>query len=328
MKVRFWLVVPVVATLGLGTGAKAQAGQLVLTPRWRLTHAWLGTANGPLFSSVVANSRYVAFITFRGFGASWPSRPKTVLIDRRTGKQRVLTRSPCGGEFASELAIGGPWLMCTVSPVSAWLYNLQRGTWTSLQTPCPGELCGQVAVGTYWAKVVGVSHGVPGGPASSSVELVNIQTGSVVDDPATPGGSINDDLSSADGQQSLCPPLRYPGGGLVRSVAFYGRFALATSAAPANTEGVAYLQACTSQLNLRLGTPWAASTQAVLWSTSPGSAGPYSLKGLFLPSLRHFTIRLPRDLTASISTLALSGRLLYVGSNTGHLWVTELPARG
>lgn len=320
MRVRFWLVAALMATLALGTGAGA-AGQLVLKPRWRLKLAWLGTINGPNFygpnsSPVVANSRYVAFVTYRGFGASWPSRPRTVLIDKRSGKQRVLTRSPCAGS----ITIGGPWLMCTVSPVSAWLYNLGRGSWTNVYTPCLGELCGQVAVGAHWIKVVGASHGsgtpgTPGSRGNTLVALVNIQTGNVLNDPAIPGGSTSDDLNSSSGERSLCPPLRYP------PVTFYGRFALIANG------GIPNLQACNSQLNTQLGARWAASSNAVVWSTTPGQTGRYSLQGVFLPSLRHFTIRLPSDLAAGISTIALSGRSLYVDSNTGHLWTAQLPAR-
>lgn len=323
LRVRFWLVAALVAMLALGSGVGAQAGQLVLKPRWRLKLAWLGTVNGPNFngpnsSPVVANSRYVAFVTYRGFGASWPTRPKTVLIDKRTGKQRVLTRSPCAGS----ITIGGPWLMCTVSPVSAWLYNLRRGGWTNVHTPCLGELCDQAAVGTYWIKTFGVSHGLPGVPIRPSVGLVNIRTGSVIGDPAIPGGSTSDDLNSASGQQGLCPPLRYPPDVVVGSVTFYGRFALIANG------GIPQLQACKSQLNLRLGAPWAASTNAVVWSTPPVQAGRYLMQGVFLPSLRHFTIRLPRDLAGGISAIAVSGRSLYVDSNTGHLWTAQLPTRG
>ncbi len=325
VRVRFSLGAVLVATLALGwgAGAGAQAGQLVLKPRWQLTPAWLGTSNaqnfsGPNSSSVVANSRYVAFVTNRGFGASWPTRPKTVLIDERTGKQRVLTRSPCTGS----ITIGGPWLMCTVSPVSAWLYNLRRGGWTDMYTPCPGNLCGQVAIGTYWVKIAWGSH------SGAGVELVNIQTGSVIGDPGIAGGSISDDLNSPSGQQTLCPPLRYPGNALASSVTFYGRFALATGAAAAGASDITYLQACNSRLNLQLGAPWAASTNAVVWSATTGQAGRYSLQGVFLPSMRHFTIRLPRDLAAGISAIAISGHSLYVDSNTGHLWTAQLPARG
>jgi hypothetical protein len=111
-------------------------------------------------------------------------------------------------------------------------------------------------------------------------------------------------------------------------LAFYGRFALASGARP-NFTNYQYVERCGSRLRVNFSTNGrvAASARAVVWQP-----GPTSLHGVFLPSLRAFTIPLPSTLRAAHGVIAaLTRHTLYVLGDdgtfrTGQLWAATMPS--
>jgi hypothetical protein len=216
------------------------------------------------------------------------------------------------------------------------LYNLSDGSWAPFQisSQCRG-FCGPVAVGRYWVKIVS-DEGSPAGYPFYDYYLQNIATGQFERDPATPGGTVFDDLSAPSGSVPLCRPLQYPSvfpreGPFLGQLTFYGQFAVTfgqeLEGSPAYPgAGTSSLRRCGSKLNLVIGadgyTP-VASSRAVVTTRDD-----ITFHGLFLPSLRRFTIRLPVSLQGDASLLAVTDRTIYVGKFDGpaQLWAATLPS--
>jgi hypothetical protein len=226
-----------------------------------------------------------------------------------------------------------------VGPPPAQLYDVSSGRWTSVVIPsrlcyfATGGSCGVAGVGAHWLKIAQVCY-----HCSASYFLLNVQTGATEPDPASPGGTVFDDLNSLSGATRLCAPLRYPksydpalgtGQWALGGLAFYGRFALA-GGAKQNMTNYDYVERCGSRLrvNFTTNSRIVASARAVVWEP-----GPTSLHGVFLPSLRAFTIPLPNNLRAAHAAIAaLTRRTLYVLGDdgtfrTGQLWAATMPSR-
>src|SRR6478735_1271074 len=169
--------------------------------------------------------------------------------------------------------MGGPWLLFRCSETELALYRMATNRW----------------------RTVNITHAAP------RVVFQNIDTGRVEQDPARPGGRVIADLNSPKLVRRLCSPLRVPrffdslsettGAG---PVDLHGRFAIATRVPLTYSQPVAQylLEQCGSKLHKRIARPTRsfvrvpmANGHIVLWQKDS-----QALTGLFLPSLRPFTI--------------------------------------
>jgi hypothetical protein len=263
------------------------------------------------------------------------------LVDHDAGAITTVS-PPCSPP--SYATFGGPWLMvqCDASTKGADLYNIAGATWShlalqpALQAGCDEMAmgnCSLAAIGTHWLKVqIACYH------CTTSYTLQNLKTGATEPDPGAPGGTVLDDLDSATGSARLCRPLRYPasyelaglvgGPGLgpagIGTLRFLGPFALAMGQSYGSRQGqyeYTHLERCGSKLQIDLprDATVAASRSAVVWQTQPSGA----IHGLFLPSLRRFTID---DAPAALA--GLSEHTLYLQAPFhGAVWTARLPAR-
>lgn len=316
------LAVLVAAPLASATMRKSSPG--LSKVRWRL-----GLRSGLEDAAfVLANDRYVAFL----HGSSFPGR--LTLVDEQTGRRRQLSGPDCASP--APLVFGGPWLMLTCPNMAGLaaayqLYNPSKGSWTPFQTSpqCKGG-CEPVGVGRYWVKVVS-DEGEPDGYPVADYYLQNIATGQFEPDPATPGGTVFDDLSAPSGSMALCPPLHYPSvfareGTFLGQLTLYRQFAVTSEDVPGSNVTWS-LRRCASNLDLDIGdetdayAPVASSRAVVM--TRDG----FTFHGWFLPSLRRFTIRLPTVLRGDVNLLAVTDRTLYIGNFTrSQIWAATLPS--
>jgi hypothetical protein len=277
--------------------------------------------------TVVANDRYVAFL----YGSSFPYR--SMLIDEQTARRQRISSTDCANPVP--LALGGPSLLVTCPtnppgmPETYQLYDLGSGSWTPFQisSQCFGD-CLPVAVGRYWVKIVS-DEGEPDGYPRYDYYLQNIATGQFEPDPATPGGTVFDDLNVPAGSVPLCRPLHYPSvddreGIFLGRLSFYGQFAVTYQRSLSQSGPAWSLRRCGSKLDLRIAADPEANTPAssrAVVTTHDGA----TLHGWFLPSLRRFTIR--PALHDSVSPVAVTRRTIYVRTgNNGQLWAATLPS--
>jgi hypothetical protein len=282
-------------------------------------------------SSLLSDGRYVFVQRAQTSGGG-------TLIDDQTGRRRTVT-APFG---CFPTAIGGAWLMfqCGIGhPPAMMLYHLASpGRWQApaaspeLARYCTvyspytfGYMCAAIAVGTYWLEY-DLASCQNGEHCVNTYVLVNIATGTVLNDPASAGGTLIADLNAPAGRQTLCTPLRVPGN-LTEiqlepgSLTFYGSFAVAVAGNVG--DGSVYLERCSSRLHelLQNGyglTPAAGNPNALLWSQSTTT-----LAGVLLPNQRRIAIPLPVP-DAGIVQVALGPRTLYI-SDSG-LWQTTAAA--
>ena len=273
------------------------------------------------------------------------------LIDERTGKRWRLDRPNCGAEF-----FGGPWLLftCGNSTVTQLaLYRPATRTWrlVNWNDPALGQ---PEAVGAYWIESL-LAPGCPDTHCDTvpSYSFTRIATGRQATVAWHPGGNIVPGLDSPSLAQRLCSPLRVPtvwddlgeGGGSVElpgTVSMLGKFAIVSGTtqpgvqAPAVRERT-FLERCRSKLH-RLITessffvagPQPSRTpigdpHAILWPSKPQQLG-----GLFLPSLKEFTVPIPAQLgrvqatTGALDQVFLASRILYLSNGT-QLWAAPAP---
>lgn len=339
-------VVVVACASGSSFASAKPAGSVMLHPRWRLV------ASG--VSQVAASDRYAAFGSISGKGT---------LIAGSSGGRRELPASGCPYGLGV-ISFGGPWLMSTCGSSygegngykpPAYLYSLSRRKWVPVRSSGTESSCAPTDLADVTCTVVGVGArwieferselyrtGQPCPPCSSSTTYIlqSLQDpNTTMEDPAKPGGKIIADLNSPSGRQSLCRPLRVPPSGSGPAgpgrLTFYGRFAIASGVDRRGGRPYVTLERCGSRLHMSLPveptlpTLPAASSHAVIWQTADNE-----LAGLFLPSLRRFTLRLPPASSGQSSpdvAVALSQRTLYVlqGGETsagGRLSVTTIPS--
>jgi hypothetical protein len=308
-----------------------------LRPHWRLV-----VRSGLQYAAV--SDRYVAFLTGHGDG------PVT-LLDEQTSARTVMSPPDCSIENSNwatrdqPLFLNDRWLLvaCGQIPPSDRetydLYNIAARRWSAfpISTQCRGE-CQVVDIGAYWAKILTDEGSVMYGP--QDYYLQNIITGQFEHDPATPGGTVFDDLSAPSGSSALCSPLRYPdvdndAGHIPPTtwppgpVRLYGQFALVFEQLENGEGAVGYhLRRCGSKLDMGLdfgrgaskpvGSPPVGSSRAVIQTLNG------EVRGWFLPSLRPFTI--PATLGDQIAPVGLGGRTIYVRTvDKKQLWAATLP---
>lgn len=354
----FVAVLAVVVTLPVSVAVGA-ARPVVVRPSWRVV------VSGELLYAG-ADDRYVAIV--HGYAGGG----QLTIIDEQTGQGRTLTPPNCSRlDSADGLQFGGPWLMVgcgglTTPDLTYLLYDLRSSRWTpfAISAQCSGfcrvvgigrsPLCPafcRAGIGRYWVmilsndQVMNYSPDVP--------YLQNLQTGSFVPDPASPGGRIYDDLSAPSGSTPLCSPLRYPTiynghdfSPQLGTLAFYAGFALVADqhllgTPPDGELTVTSLQRCHSRLKVTIpasgspdpnSAPIVASSGAVILSPNGKT-----LDGWRLPGLQRFILSPPAEtqvgpcgvlLPNAVIPVALTAHTIYVRALCGarRLWAARLPS--
>jgi hypothetical protein len=295
---------------------------LVLHPRFRQV------ARG--VSSFASDGRHVLVASASG----------TFLIDDQTGGRTMLTPPAlCGYTYF----VGGGWVLASCAGYGNppyQLYSIATRTWTAVNSS--GGM--PVAIGADWIEYYGPTDPTCVAHCLYQYSFGDITTGQVQTLPGwVPGGTTIPDLNSPGLTGRLCRSLRVPQGfpqgetsiaDAPDPLTFAGRYA-------AGTEW--YMQRGLWQLRLRLercgsrlhrvittqistpdGVPqFAINRHAVVWLSSKGG----SVHGLFLPSLRKFTIASARPLSVA-DLIILTPRTLYleVGLDVGRGLVIAAPS--
>ena len=283
-------------------------------------------------AGVISDQRY-AFITPDSLNQPW------LLYDDVLGQQRQVPQIGCGVAGAQIFAgvLGFDCWRSRLTPTIR-VYSIAARTWRAipmnpqLTASCGYNTCESFLsdAGSRWLQFT--SSDCPMGEHCSFWKVFqNINTGSVEPDPAVRGGQEVADLSSPRLAHRICAPLKVPEGFNIfgpspgpGELRFYGRWALASS--PGSGGGSqTYLQHCGTRLHqlIESGTaegPLAASPHAVVWQQSATR-----LNFLFLPSRRHFVIRLPAA-SSGVNALALTDERLYTIDADNNLWIANLPA--
>jgi hypothetical protein len=259
-----------------------------------------------------------------------------VLMIGPAGPQVLAEPPSCENPFSNSMAIGGGLLMVNCGgghSIDARVYSLGAGSWRTV-IPNPellrfGPLCGAgatctaspVAIGARW-----IEYGIDCGyhcPGTTAFQ--NLQTGRLRGDPSS--STTIADLNSSRLARRVCFPLRVPKepwwtatAPAYGSVSYVGRYAITRNDTPAQSE-VAHLERCGTRLHQRLGQPNArpvANSHLIVWDTPQDR-----LSGLFLPSLRSFTIRVPSGI--HLSLLALSSTTIYLHDTINQIWTARVP---
>ncbi|MBV9606275.1 MAG: hypothetical protein JO027_14260 [Solirubrobacterales bacterium] len=234
-----------------------------------------------------------------------------VVLDELTGRQTtVWLPSDCPAPDPNNLMLGGAWLLedCTSSRLD--LYSLAGGYWQSMAVApgCvhyragPGSSCSVYAVGTDW-----VEYDESSARLGDRFVFQNIASGALRRDPAN--AVTLADLSSPTLAHRLCRPLRVSRGG-GSMIGLPGRFALAMD------ESGSVLERCGTRLHRPLAfdngsviDTWSSSdARTLVWNPNQG----YALDGLFLPSLRPFTVSAPSRQFRAGSDEFASDRHIYL----------------
>lgn len=268
------------------------------------------------------------------------------LIDEQT-KYAVRLTPPAGCFFDTEFApLGGSWVVagCNSSSDELRLYSVPNGSWTrftpdvarmcalnpacatgSSRVPCSADYR---AIGNRWIEFE-FACGYHSGTVTTALQ--QIRSGQVIVAPATevPGGQGGGtdivDLNSPTGTRRLCSPLRVPAYG---KIALDGRFAVEES----NLNENVFLEHCGSHSRMMIGRGlFSVDSGAVLMSVGSTSN---AIAGLFLPSRRRFSFRLPRQLASlcareaafvCIQDLALTSRTVYLDTFRLQVWTANSP---
>jgi hypothetical protein len=291
-------------------GPKRALKPLAVTLKFtRMGSAWTVTTDG----------RYV-MLTQRAM----PGQPvaPVALIDEQS-RSRVALPTP-------DAAFGGPWAWWLTGPVLSGtkpqltLYDLATGQQRTVTVQDPfcedyGGDCTPGPVGADWLEYSESCY-----HCTTHYVVQNVQTGTIARLPST-GPTTVADLDSSTLTRRLCAPLRTTAhndllldssGAPSVSGAPLGGFAEAY-----NAQGKPYLERCGTHLRYRL--PWypiTANAHALL--DYPRAR---QITGLFLPSLRPFTIPLPKPLRGRASTVILSDHSLWITTTTNQLWVAPAP---
>ena len=228
------------------------------------------------------------------------------LIDDQTGKRTEFSVPGCVAPV-----IGAGWLAFNgavgdLPGCVTQLYPLAGGP------PRPITRLGSVvAIGSDWIEYDDNCDEVHSCP---TYLFQNLQTGAVKSDPTHPHTIA--DLNSAVLAHRVCPPLQVPNSHQVPTGRLVpdGRFAIATG-----PSGV-FLERCGTRLHRAIDPnrgPFGATAKAVIWQTTGRK-----LAGLFLPSLRPFTIKAPE---LADFELALTPQTLYLLDPQGQVWSAPAP---
>ena len=312
---------------------------------------------GKVLGGVQSNGRYV-------FEALLDS-PSGFLVDSLTGQRRAISRPGCEVPLDATV-LGGPWLMFSCGQ-GVTLYSVATGAWRSVALPpdwcalygedSPPCEEGPVRVGAHWIEWdLQPYHG------GDVFYFQNIRTGAVEPQPPPAprtglphwraGGTIYPNLDSAQLTTTLCSPLRVPSlDGGPGDVSFYGRVAIAyggTVSYPDERDLSMYLERCGSRTRTRLDVPLVVGGSIFLTDFPPPglvfTANAHELMwikarrqlaGVFLPSMRAFTVPLPATITAATidtfgvrndpSHIALGSQTLYLVDVNWKLWTAPAP---
>jgi hypothetical protein len=231
----------------------------------------------------------------------WSVRRREVgtFIDELTGRRtRVMLPAGCrpGGRISPVL--GDSWLLADCGPGRVELYSPASHEWRAVAVAAAcRRRCVPLAVGADW-----IEYDKESPRLGDRFIFQNITTGAVLGDPTN--ARTLADLDSPLLAQPVCAPLRVPRHG---RLTFDGRFAVAEGATGT------FIEKCGTHLRVPVSSAdVAAGPGAIVWSTSPTSAP----SGVFLPSLRRFTIAPPPG-HSFIVDVELSVRRLYITVATG-----------
>jgi len=232
--------------------------------------------------------------------------------------------------------LGPPWVLlsCAVlsGPRALELYSLTDGTQHAVtlspgmpycsSPPYDSEVtCSTGAVGADWLEWVASSyHHLP-----TSIYFQNLQTGELRRDPTN--AHTVADLNSPALAHATCPGVQLlpdpdPSTSGWGALTVKGDFAVALAG-----DNSVILERCRTHLrraltdgNTVVSYGLAVNTAMVVWQTVAGR-----LDGLFLPSLRPFTIPLPSS-TATVGSLGLTSGGLYLNGDFTHGAVLRAPS--
>jgi hypothetical protein len=258
---------------------------------------------------------------------------KGALVNGTTGRRSTVTAPGC--TFVS--AIGGSSIVFVCGSdldQSYRLYSITSGgigpltVNPALTAGCTGPQpqCATIsAVGDDWMQVTGPCEMEHCDPVTS---FQSLSTGAVEPDPVS--RTVVPDLDSPTLARRVCAPVTVPSsmpldGVVWGSVQSDGRFQIAGGG------GGSYLEQCGTTLHrflTYLGCVF--NAHVVVWESKPGR-----LSGMFLPSLRRFTISVPLKVDPQSPhekfvrdnpyELALTTRTLYL-SREEKVWTMPIPA--
>jgi hypothetical protein len=262
-----------------------------------------------------------------------------MLINGTTTHRRSVTSTNC----PSPVAIGGSSIVFFCSNFAGAAspsYEIYKMDTAQFQVLAIAAFESVSAVGGDWVSLAGVCEDTQ--HCAQRYSLQNLGTGAMVGDPTTATATI--DLDAANPARLVCAPVTVPVNGqdnpespatVYGSVVSDGRFQIATS------NGGSYLEKCGSHLHQLLtftSYPGCAhqacsppfNAHAILWQSKPGR-----LTGVFLPSVKRFTIAVPATVDRQAESeqfvngnqyeLALTTHTLYLGvRNT--VWTMQIPS--
>ncbi|HET6868467.1 MAG TPA: hypothetical protein VFH80_21305 [Solirubrobacteraceae bacterium] len=220
-------------------------------------------------------------------------------IDEQTGRRRRLML-PAGCRSGGRVSpiLDDSWLLADCGPARVELYSPASHVWRAVTVAAVCRRgCVPLAVGTDW-----IEYDKQSVRRGDRFIFQNIATGAVLGDPANT--RTLPDLDSPALAQPVCAPLRVPRHG---KLTFDGRFAVAVG--PTGT----FIERCGTHLRVPVPSEnVAAAPGSLVWLTS--ATEPVS--GVFLPSLRRFTVAAP-PVHAYLVDVELSVRHIYVTVATG-----------
>lgn len=269
------------------------------------------------------------------------------LIDERSGEARLITNPNQEAGCGIGYAIVGPWLTgsCTNQGggFTAELYAIATGLWRSVPVPdcfdwgdggtTGSTRCGFV-IGSDWLTW---SESCQGCDPGQGVVALNSQDLPLKHLPRTSPTTLAD-LGSPTLLKRLCAPLRNTSSNRLQLDtnanftagqvgAPIGRFAIAVSA-----RGKWLLERCGTRHQFALSQyPITGNSTELIFYSGAGS----KLTGIFLPSLRPFSIHVPAALLTpnvpsqpqlvTLAGIELSSHVLYVVGRGGELWQAPAP---
>jgi hypothetical protein len=272
----------------------------------------------------------------------------TTLTNEQTGKRTTLIAPPlCGYSPSAGImypyVVGGGWLLTSCAGYANppfQLYSIASGTWIPF-SPWAGS---PVAVGSQWIEGYGPAEIGCSEHCTYQYAFANVATGQVTTLPSwQPGGTTVPNLNSAGLAATLCSPLRVPHGfpndltlpsAAPDPLTLAGPFAAGLDwklQGGANQLSL-LLQRCgtrlrrvlTSQIEASPDNQFAINQHAVIWRDSR----PGALHGVFLPSLKKFTIPLGRIAPSFPTAISifLTPRTLYVWNHNLESDLVAAPA--
>lgn len=249
----------------------------------------------------------------------WSGRPGEVgtFIDEQTGRRwRVMLPPGCRAGGPVSPTLGDSWLLADCGRGRVDLYSPAGHQWQAV-TVAPACRnyrssaggCIPIAVGANW-----IEYDKQSARLGDRFIFQNIATGAVRGDPTN--AKTLADLDSPSLAQRVCAPLRVPRHG---QLTFDGRFAVAQG--PTGT----FIEKCGRRLRIPVPTEDVATAPgSIVWL--PSATGAPS--GVFLPSLRRFTVARPPG-HSFIVDVELGVRHLYVTVATGgggaDVWSAHAP---